>query len=452
MTPVRNLLIVLAHGLRSDTLSDDRAWPLQTPCLERLGRDGLRLAATSACPTNGGGAVSLLTGLHARQHGLLTETEVPPLAQTLPRWLGETGYHVAGVGCVQPIQRWLDEAVPVASPDALDPVDCAYWRAMHEKGLAGALREQRVQRERSGPFDPQRLLLEPEDDIDGFIGREAATMLQRLPQDQPWAMIVSFAGPANDLPPPTLYESVVDTNTVRGGFVPADLRHVDALAEPAYPRAMLQRLEPDTIGRIRADYLGRVSLVDYGINRVRRAALQRTDQQRTWTVVSADRGHLLGEHGLLGPRSFLAGAVEVPLIVTPPANSGQSANDVVDVLISTVDVAPTIAALAGSDAPPASVGRSLLSMFGDGEAPEDPAGGNISEFGDRLMLETERFKAVYDRASRQCLGLFDLLYDPEERIDLIETPRGQNLVDALRWRVAEALMPLRAAHHVLDGC
>ncbi len=212
MTPVRNLLVVLTHGLRSDALSDDRSWPLQTPCMERLGQRGLRLAASSASPTDAGGLTSLLTGLHPRQHGVLDPTAAPPrLAQALPRWLSEVGYHVAGVGCVGPVRHWLHEAVPVASVDDREPTDdCAYFSAMCEKGLAEALREQRQQRWRSGPFETQRLLLEPEDDIDGFIGREAAAMIERMPSDRPWALLVMFSGPGNDLPPPTLYESVVE--------------------------------------------------------------------------------------------------------------------------------------------------------------------------------------------------------------------------------------------------
>ncbi|MFW6058646.1 MAG: sulfatase-like hydrolase/transferase [Phycisphaeraceae bacterium] len=452
MALVRNLVIVLAHGLRSDALSDDRSWPLYTPTLERLAQRGARLVATSASPADGAGTASLLTGLHARQHGFYGDGPIPPLAQALPRWLAEAGYHVAGVGCVGPVQRWLHEAVPVAPVDQLEPAGCAYWSAMGTRKLAGALQKQREQRLRSGPFEPHRLLLEPEDDIDGFIGREAAGMLKRMPGDMPWALLVMFSGPGNDLPPPTLYESVVEPAALQGGFVPADLRQLDALAEPAYPRALLQRLEPHTVGRIRADYLGRVSLLDFSLNRLMRGLRQRADGERTWTVVGSDRGHLLGEHGLIGPRSFLAGAVEVPVLVVPPEDGRGAARLVSEGLVSTVDVAATAVALGSCDRPAVMAGRSLLpALTGEGELP-DPPGGNISEFGDRLMLETERFRAVYDRRTGQCMGLYDLLHDPDERANLVETPRGRNLVDALRWRVAEALMPLRAVTGVYAGC
>lgn len=474
MAPVRNLVIVLAHGLRSDAIGDDRSWPLHTPALERLGAAGVRLAASSASPTDAGGLTSLLTGLHARQHGVLGQNGAAPprLEQALPRWLREAGYTVAGVGCVGPVAHWLDESVVVAPPGEVEPKGCAYFERMSQRGLADALVEQRANRLRGGPFEPTRLLIEPEDDIDGFIGREATRLAKRLPADRPWALLVMFSGPGNDLPPPTLYESVVEASALQSGFVPADLRALDALAEPAYPRAMLQRLEPATVGRLRADYLGRVSLLDFCVNRLARTVAARDDASTTWTVVTSQRGHLLGEHGLVGPRSFLAGALEVPVIVAPPENAAVgTAARLEEGLVSTVDVAATLADLAGCDVPVPMPGRSLLPMLamdapprsasrqGDGARHEAdaeallprPAGGNLSEFGDRLMLETERFKVVYDRATRDCRGLFDLLHDPEERSNLLETPRGRNLIDALRWRVADALMPLCAAHGVVDG-
>ena len=67
--PKRNLLIVLPHGLRSDALADEREWPLPTPHLVDLARRGVRLVLSAATTTDPGAMASVLTGLHARQHG-----------------------------------------------------------------------------------------------------------------------------------------------------------------------------------------------------------------------------------------------------------------------------------------------------------------------------------------------------------------------------------------------
>lgn len=437
----RNLLIVLAHGLRSDAIGQSDAWPLFTPNMAKLMDSGLRLVATSACPADRGGMISLFTGLHARQHGYVDETHGDVHCDGWPALLRDGGYHVAGVGCVDLIEPWLHEAVVVESPDTLEPTHCAYFNAMHSKGLTGALVQQRRQRARYGPFQPDRLMLEPDCDIDGFIGREAERMMTNLPHDRPWALIVVFSGPGNDLPPPTLYDNVVTVESVEHGFAPADFKALDALVELDYPRIMLQRLERHSIGRIRADYLGRVSLIDYTAGRLVRRAQKRHDHDRTWFVLTADHGQLLGEHGIVGHRSFLAGSVEVPVVITPPTPvKGQTA----DWLVSTVDVAATIAHLGGVDLPKAAVGRSLLPILA-GEPPHrDDHTGCLSEFAHRLMLETERYKIIYDTDSHRALGLYDLLNDSDERKNLTEAMAGRNLLDALRWRIGNALLALRA--------
>lgn len=454
MAALRNLLIVLGSGMRSDALEDERVWPLKTPAFKRLARRGLRLVATSACPVWPGGLVSLLTGLHARQHGVITPAPAPgrsgngdaALASLpgLPLWLADAGYHVAGVGCLGPFASTCAQSVIVEPLDDTQPERCDYFRLMRARGLAPAIISQRRRRLRQGPFEPDRLLLEPDDDVDGFIAVEARRMLSRMPLDAPWALIVAFTGPGNDLPPPPPYDGLMEPDLLAEGFRPPDLKRLDALAELAYPRIMLQRMEPHVLGRIRADYLGRVALIDRGVGKLLDTVTGRGDKGRTWTIVAADTGYLLGEHGLIGRRSFLAGAVETPLIVAGPPGgpAPRQADD--EGLFSTIDAAATIAALAGADLPRAVVGRSILPLWA-GERVGELRGGLISEFNDRLLLETERHKVVFHAQTGECLGVFDLLNDPDEERNLSQAAVGQNLLEALRLRLVDALLPLRAA-------
>ncbi|MCE9592494.1 MAG: sulfatase-like hydrolase/transferase [Planctomycetes bacterium] len=441
----RNIIVVLPHGLRSDAVGDCRVWPLSTPNMEKLAARGSRLVASTACPADPGGMVSLLTGLHARQHGYVEPLTGPVAVEGWPSLLAESGYHVAGAGLVGAIEPSLREAVIVEPVDVLDSARCRYVAAMKQKGQWDAVRQQRRQRLRFGPFEPDRLMLEPDDDVDGFIAAEAARLLANMPEDKPWALVVCFTGPGNDLPPPPLYESVADRDALRAGYILADFTKLDHVAELDYPRVMLQRLEPDRLARIRADYLGRVALIDHGIGRLASTLETRGDAGRTWTVMSSDRGMLLGEHGLIGYRSFLAPAVEVPVIIAPPApGRAEGAEEVPDGLVSTVDVAATIAALAACDVPSYLAGRSLLpTLQGD---PVYPAlhGGLVAEFGRRLMLETERYRLIFDVVEQRATGLYDLLNDPQEATNIVDSATGRNLLDSMRWRLGDALMPLRA--------
>ncbi len=436
----RNLIIILAHGLRSDAVSGERAWPLPTPGFDKLAARGLRLVATSACPADPGGLVSLYTGLHARQHGQFMPSRHVQDVEGWPALLREAGYHLAGVGKIGPVRQHLHQAVGVEEIEALEPVGCSYLGAMQNRGLLKDVIAQRRQRLRYGPFEPDRLDMEPDNDVDGYIAAEAQRMLDQMPPDRPWALIVSFTGPANDLPAPHLYNDLIEPSELAQDFVPADLTHIDALVELDYPRVLLQRLNHQNIGRIRCDYLGRVSLIDYGVSRLLSRLERRDDASRTWTMLGSDRGHLLGEHGVVGHRSFLGVAVETPLILAPPTPCALRSSDD---LVSVVDIAPTLALLGGCDPAPGMLGRSLLPLIAEEPLPLPP-GGMISEYGDRLLLETERYKLVCNRTTRKTLGIYDLLSDPDELKNLHGTPQGINLLDALRWRLADALLPLTA--------
>ena len=157
MSVGRNLLIVLAHGLRSDALSDVGAWPLRTPNFDNVARRGLRLIASAASTADPGAAVSLLTGLHARQHGYVDPLPGAAPVRGWPALLADAGYHVAGVGCVGAIEAELAEAVCVAPPDELGSPRCAYLSAIKRTHDLGPLIEQRRQRRRAGLFDPMTL-------------------------------------------------------------------------------------------------------------------------------------------------------------------------------------------------------------------------------------------------------------------------------------------------------
>jgi hypothetical protein len=168
-------------------------------------------------------------------------------------------------------------------------------------------------------------------------------------------------------------------------------------------------------------------------------------------VFSSDRGEVLGEHGLFGCRSFAGSGTYVPVWVVPPAGVGDTskANDQVvrdnDLLISGVDLAPTLCAIGGVDTPPGCTGQSLLpGLFGQSVGRYAA----ISEFGNRILIETLHFKAMFDTETAQPRVIFDMSDDDGEVENLAGTPFGNNVVDSLRHKLADQLLPLRP---VTDG-
>ncbi|MCC5828353.1 MAG: sulfatase-like hydrolase/transferase [Phycisphaeraceae bacterium] len=445
----RNLIIVLAHGLRNDALGDAGSWPLATPNIDALSNRGIRLVATSATPADPGAMTSLLTGRHARQHGLLTQRSGAPACDGWAAALAAEGYHTVGVGTVAPIARHLKEAVIVHDVDSQDVGSCAYLKNTRSKGLTAAVLHQRRQRLRRGPFEPDRLVMDPADDVDGFIMQEAARQLVQLPGDKPWALIVMLTGPGNDLAPPALGGDLISPDSLEDGWTMPDFTRLDQLAELDYPRSFLQRVDPTRLARIRADYLGRVSLLDFAMARLAMAMDERIDQSRTWMLLASDRGCLLGEHGLIGHRSFFGGSVETPFVLVPPRKPAKPVSE--GTLLSTVDVAATIAELGGAELEPAAAGRSVLPMLRQEEFRTLTAGACISEYSQRILLETERYKVSFDTARQTPLTLFDMLGDTDEQDNLVQTIRGRNLLEGLRIRLADALMPVRADGPTVAG-
>lgn len=146
--------------------------------------------------------------------------------------------------------------------------------------------------------------------------------------------------------------------------------------------------------------------------------------------VTADHGEEFAEHGgLLHGISLYEELLHVPLIVT---GHGIAAG-VDDNLVSTIDIAPTILALAGIQAPAIMAGRDILA--GNPEEPRRQA--VFSQFRRLLYsIRTPRWKLVWDTRTKH-QSLFDLVHDPGELSDVADQnpQRVRRLRHRLRaWR------------------
>ncbi len=440
----RNILVIGCRGLRVDAFGEAGLWPIVTPHLDNLVDHGLAFNAVAASPGADPAWVSLLSGLHVRQHGLVDDH------QNLPRiggWLGTLragGYHTVGVGQLGPVARQLDEMRIVGPLTQTTGGSCEYLRFATKIGVSLPVQAQRRHRMAQGPFGMARGLEEPTHDVDGFIGSTAVSMIERLPRNKPWCMTLGLTGPGNDLPAPQLYEHVLEPDRLTRPFTPADMRSVEQLAWFDYPRHLLQGVDPNEAARIRQHYLARVCMLDAMVGMLRDAIDRHGHAPDTWIVLVSDRGYLLGEHGLYSGTSFLTGQTNTPLWLLPPAGLNRPdapVDEPEDLLISMVDLAPTLCAIGQVDGRAGWPGRSLLPAVA-GEAVGSPL--TISEYRQRVMLETMRHKVAFDLEEQAPRLLFDLVTDQQEKRNLIDTPAAANVLDGLRVQMAEALMPLRA--------
>ena len=165
-------------------------------------------------------------------------------------------------------------------------------------------------------------------------------------------------------------------------------------------------------------YDGEVQWIDAQIARL----LAAVDRSRTLIVVVADHGESLGEHGELTHGLLLyEPTLHVPLIVAgPDVPRCRFATPV-----STVDLAPTMAALAGISFPSGSDGRDLSSTIRTGHEPElRPV---VSETQYPTTLGWSDLSALRLGGSKLITGryaeLFDLARDPGETRNVIDGSR-----------------------------
>ena len=175
------------------------------------------------------------------------------------------------------------------------------------------------------------------------------------------------------------------------------------------------------IRRSRQAYFANISYLDEKIGELL-AVLERTRQhERTIVLFLSDHGDMLGERGLWFKMSFFEGSARVPLLLAAPGLPAAS----IEAPVSTLDVLPTLADLAGVDLAeiaPWTDGESLLPVaLGAGRSGpvrmEYVAEGSIAPM---AALRDERFKLVVSAADPA--QLFDLRADPSELSNLAFDP------------------------------
>lgn len=120
-----------------------------------------------------------------------------------------------------------------------------------------------------------------------------------------------------------------------------------------------------TARRNQADYLGACRAMDLELGRI----LESVSRDAV-VVFTSDRGAMLGAHGLEGDGLPFEESARVPLLIRYPGRFRRGAVD--DLLMSTVDIMPSLFALAGREIPAEMQGRDLSASMisGEGDRPE----------------------------------------------------------------------------------
>jgi choline-sulfatase len=284
--------------------------------------------------------------------------------------------------------------------------------------------------------------MEYDDDV-AHHAVQALYQLGRREDDRPWCLTVSFTHPHDPYVARRRYWDLYENSDQ---LMPK-IRALDfAAQDPHSQRLYLANdyknfdISDDDIARSRRAYFANISYLDDKIGEVMAALQAMRMDDDTIILFCSDHGDMLGERGLWFKMSFFEGSARVPLMIrVPGAKSGAKSGakpgskpSVVTEPVSTIDVTPTLAALAQidlEDIMPWTDGRNLVPLM-SGTAPgevermrvgpvfmEYAAEGSIAPL---VGVRDGDFKFVQCMADP--LQLFNLADDPDELHNLAENP------------------------------
>ncbi len=421
-----DVLILMTDQLNPYCLGCAGDRTVRTPHIDRLAAEGTRFnAAYTVSPVCMPARASFLSGLYPHNHQFwrnYTDRVFPEELAVMFRDIRDAGYFTAKVGKFhtfnpgwgEDFEAYADHyraigfeyAEETPGPFMTPFHRSNYTRHLKARGLLEAYQKDIAERLAEGQYTVRPSPVMPEDHNDAFIGRRAVEFIDGAPRDRPICLFVSFPGPHTPLDAPGEFGTMYD---------PADVELPPNAAEgPGYNRrgetGSLERVR-----RMRANYYGKITLIDAWVGRVVEAMVRRGRWEGALAFFLADHGDHMGAHGRVSKGSFFEESARVPLIVRWPGRVRADAETAA--LAEHMDVCPTILDAIGAARTPGHYGRSLLGVAtGASDSVHEAVFSEISS-GDRqrYMVRTPRYKWWLDGERER---LFDMEADPYEMNDL----------------------------------
>ncbi|MEM9659029.1 MAG: sulfatase-like hydrolase/transferase, partial [Planctomycetota bacterium] len=154
---------------------------------------------------------------------------------------------------------------------------------------------------------------------------------------------------------------------------------------------------------VRKHYAACVSYADAQVGRLTEKLRELTVGERTVVVVWGDHGWHLGEHAVWGKHTLFEESLRSPLIIAGPGTSRSGC--VVETVVETLDVFPTLCEMTGISIPDFTNGASLCAVMEDPQAKDHPAisyqssAKAIRTSTHRMILHNDGFVELYDHTA-----------------------------------------------------
>ena len=440
-------------------LTDDLAYAdiAMMPNLQRLlvatgtSFDHYYASYAACCPSR----ASLLRGQYAHNTGVKNNSGVnggyaAALANkiensTVATWLHDAGYRTGYIG------KYLNGYPEGQSPTYIPPG----WDQWYSAVAGTPYNEYNYTMNENGQLVEYGSGLS-DYGTDVYIGKAESFIATAASSTQPFFLHLNLYPPHQPAIP-----SEQDKNLFPNAQVPRtpSFNEPDISDKPAWVRnlPLLNATKIASGDKLYADRLRTLQAVDRGIERLITTLEVRNVLANTYIVFSSDNGFHIGQHRLWPPTKVTAYEVDIhlPLIIRGP-NVKPSAK--VSALVGDIDIAPTLATLAGVTPPSFVDGRSFASLLGNTKLVWPRRSyllhhwrvqqlNNPLTWIDHIMLaldpapdfhgiRTDRYTYVYYPATAE-RELYDNVADPEQLTNLAAT--RPDLVAPLHWAFAKLL-------------
>ncbi len=441
-----NVLFILCDDLRWNALGCTGHPHVRTPNIDRLASEGINcvntFCTTSLCSPS---RASILSGLYAHAHGVTNNfTEFPTKLPSFPVQMQQAGYETAYLG------KWhMGEENDQPRP-GFD------WFVTH-KGQGKYFDTEFSFHGRERKVVPGYYTTVVTDMAERWINERSS--------DKPWMLMLGHKAPHSFYFPEPRYEHSfdhVEVNYPHSAFrldtKPEWVRQRQNTWHGIYGPLFEWRKEfPNNTAAGVADfermvraYWGTILSVDDSVGRLVEVLRQRGELENTIIVFMGDNGLLEGEHGMVDKRTMHEASIRIPLVMRVPQwqlSKGARLSE----QVLTVDVAPTLLELCNAPKLPNIHGRSLVQLVTRGDdqwrkswlyhynyEKQFPYTPNIRG------IRTERWKLVrYPHGDgspdRHKAELYDLVSDPLELNNLIESPAHVSVIEHLQSELEQQL-------------
>ncbi len=434
--PAPNLLFLMVDQL-TGTLFDDGgpADFLHTPNLRRLAERSARFSrAYCPSPLCSPARASVMSGQLPRRTGVYDNAaEFAASVPCFTHHLRAAGYqtclsgkmHFVGPDQLHGFEERLTTDIYPAdfgwTPDYRKPGERIDWWYHNLGSVTGA-----------GVAEITNQL-EYDDDV-AHLACQKLFDLARGHDPRPWCLTVSFTHPHDPFVARRkhwdLYEGCAHLDPPEAIPYADQDPHGQRLMDACDWRGLTPT--PDQIRRARRGYFANISYIDEKVGEIL-DVLDRTGQEAV-ILFTSDHGEMLGERGLWFKMNFYDPSARVPLMI---AGQGVRAGRI-DTPVSTLDLLPTMADLAGielSRITPWTDGESLLPLIhgtgGRGPVPmEYAAEGTVAPM---VALVDGPWKYIACAADPDLL--FNLQADPDERVNLAPDPGHAPILERMRAMV-----------------